>query len=86
MAQFFPTRNASRSSIVHMSSAPRTGYDTMDLKPGPAVIKADKTDQDTAELYGDSESIIGKWFQRTGKRKEVCMPRFNGHAIVLLLL
>lgn len=29
------------------------------------------THWDTAELYGDSESIIGKWFKRTGKRNEI---------------
>ncbi|KIP07253.1 hypothetical protein PHLGIDRAFT_105991 [Phlebiopsis gigantea 11061_1 CR5-6] len=26
---------------------------------------------DTADLYGDSEDLIGKWFKRTGKRGEV---------------
>lgn len=27
---------------------------------------------DSAALYGDSEELLGRWFQRTGKRKEVC--------------
>ena len=26
---------------------------------------------DTADMYGDSEDLLGKWFQRTGKRDEV---------------
>ncbi|KAI0313888.1 NADP-dependent oxidoreductase domain-containing protein [Amylostereum chailletii] len=26
---------------------------------------------DTADVYGDNEDIIGKWFARTGKRKEI---------------
>ncbi|KAJ6589504.1 Aldo keto reductase [Mycena capillaripes] len=26
---------------------------------------------DTADLYGDSEELIGKWFKRTGKRDEI---------------
>ncbi|KAH9884333.1 NADP-dependent oxidoreductase domain-containing protein [Xylariomycetidae sp. FL2044] len=28
------------------------------------------THWDSAALYGDSEELLGKWFQRTGKRKE----------------
>ena len=26
---------------------------------------------DSAALYGDSEELVGRWFQRTGKRREV---------------
>lgn len=26
---------------------------------------------DTADIYGDSEDLIGKWFKRTGKRDEI---------------
>jgi aryl-alcohol dehydrogenase-like predicted oxidoreductase len=26
---------------------------------------------DSADLYGDSEDLIGKWFKRTGKRDDV---------------
>ncbi|KAG6805054.1 hypothetical protein H0H92_000936, partial [Tricholoma furcatifolium] len=29
------------------------------------------THWDTADLYGDSEELIGKWFKRTGKRNEI---------------
>ena len=26
---------------------------------------------DSAALYGDSEDLVGNWFERTGKRKDV---------------
>ena len=26
---------------------------------------------DTADAYDDSEDLLGKWFERTGKRNEV---------------
>lgn len=26
---------------------------------------------DSAQMYGDSEELLGKWFVRTGKRKDV---------------
>ena len=26
---------------------------------------------DTADVYGDNEDVIGKWFARTGKREEI---------------
>ncbi|KAF7793535.1 hypothetical protein EIP86_004649 [Pleurotus ostreatoroseus] len=29
------------------------------------------TNWDTANVYGDSEELIGKWFKRTGKRSEI---------------
>lgn len=29
------------------------------------------THWDSAALYGDSEELLGKWFARTGKRKDV---------------
>ncbi|KAF8229253.1 Aldo/keto reductase [Tricholoma matsutake] len=29
------------------------------------------THWDTADIYGDSEDLLGKWFKRTGKRKEI---------------
>ncbi len=29
---------------------------------------------DSAALYGDSEELLGKWFQRTGKRDDVHQP------------
>ncbi|CAF9923888.1 MAG: hypothetical protein GOMPHAMPRED_003477 [Gomphillus americanus] len=29
------------------------------------------TNWDSSDIYGDNEDLIGKWFQRTGKRKEI---------------
>lgn len=26
---------------------------------------------DSADIYGDSEDLLGKWFKRTGKRNEI---------------
>lgn len=33
---------------------------------------------DTADMYGDSEDLIGKWFKRTGKRNEVILRCLSG--------
>ena len=30
---------------------------------------------DSADMYGDSEDLVGKWFKRTGKRDEVWWTR-----------
>jgi aryl-alcohol dehydrogenase-like predicted oxidoreductase len=30
-----------------------------------------ETNWDSADVYGDNEDLIGKWFKRTGKRDEV---------------
>ncbi|KAI2635717.1 putative aldo-keto reductase [Hypomontagnella submonticulosa] len=35
---------------------------------------------DSAALYGDSEELLGKWFQRTGKRKDIFLTtKFGNH-------
>ncbi|KAI0296285.1 NADP-dependent oxidoreductase domain-containing protein [Multifurca ochricompacta] len=36
-----------------------------------AVYESGCTNWDTADVYGDSEELIGKWFKRTGKRNEI---------------
>ncbi|KAJ7916868.1 NADP-dependent oxidoreductase domain-containing protein [Mycena leptocephala] len=36
-----------------------------------AAYAAGCTMWDTADLYGDSEELLGKWFKRTGKRDEI---------------
>jgi aryl-alcohol dehydrogenase-like predicted oxidoreductase len=34
---------------------------------------------DTADVYGDSEDLIGKWFQRSGKRNDIFVAtKFGG--------
>ncbi|KAJ0107294.1 hypothetical protein J7T55_015759 [Diaporthe amygdali] len=38
------------------------------------------THWDSAALYGDSEELLGKWFQRTGKRSEIFLAtKFGNH-------
>ncbi|KAI4098390.1 MAG: hypothetical protein LQ339_006445 [Xanthoria mediterranea] len=38
------------------------------------------THWDSAALYGDSEELLGKWFQRTGKRKDIFLAtKFGNH-------
>ncbi|KAL2132537.1 hypothetical protein VTI74DRAFT_3697 [Chaetomium olivicolor] len=34
---------------------------------------------DSAALYGDSEDLLGKWFQRTGKRKDIFLATKFGN-------
>lgn len=36
---------------------------------------------DTADVYGDNEDLIGKWFQRTGKRSEIFLATKFGAAV-----
>ncbi|KAH7928626.1 Aldo/keto reductase [Leucogyrophana mollusca] len=36
-----------------------------------AAYESGCTFWDTANIYGDSEELIGKWFKRTGKRNEI---------------
>ncbi|KZV67260.1 Aldo/keto reductase [Peniophora sp. CONT] len=36
-----------------------------------AVYESGCTNWDTADVYGDSEDLIGKWFKRTGKRNAI---------------
>lgn len=35
------------------------------------LVELGCTNWDTADVYGDSEVLIGKWFKRTGKRDEI---------------
>ncbi|KDR78218.1 hypothetical protein GALMADRAFT_245281 [Galerina marginata CBS 339.88] len=36
-----------------------------------AAVEAGCTNWDSADVYGDSEDLVGKWFKRTGKRNEI---------------
>jgi aryl-alcohol dehydrogenase-like predicted oxidoreductase len=36
-----------------------------------ALYEAGCTNWDTANVYGDSEELLGKWFKRTGKRDKI---------------
>jgi aryl-alcohol dehydrogenase-like predicted oxidoreductase len=37
---------------------------------------------DTADIYGDSEDLIGKWFKRTGKRDDIFLATKVSRSIV----
>ncbi|KAI0938383.1 hypothetical protein AcV5_000077 [Taiwanofungus camphoratus] len=41
------------------------------LKVLDALYENGCTNWDTADIYGDSEILIGKWFKKTGKRNEI---------------
>ncbi|KAI5897034.1 Aldo/keto reductase [Schizophyllum commune H4-8] len=47
-------------------------------------IPKDKTDEgrlkDTSDVYGDNEDLIGKWFERTGKRDDIFLATKFGLA------
>ncbi|KDR76498.1 hypothetical protein GALMADRAFT_210475 [Galerina marginata CBS 339.88] len=36
-----------------------------------AALEAGETNWDSADVYGDNEDLIGKWFKRTGKRGDI---------------
>ncbi|KAL4904329.1 hypothetical protein BDW74DRAFT_168378 [Aspergillus multicolor] len=36
---------------------------------------------DTAQLYGDSEELLGRWFERTGKRDEIFLATKFGNKV-----
>ena len=38
------------------------------------------TNWDTADVYGDNEALIGRWFARTGKRSEIFLATKYGFA------
>lgn len=39
------------------------------------------THWDSAQLYGDSEELLGKWFERTGKRSEIFLATKFGNKV-----
>jgi len=44
-----------------------------------AVYDSGCTFWDTADIYGDNEELIGKWFKKTGKRNEIFLAtKFGG--------
>ncbi|QRV78519.1 aldo/keto reductase family protein [Ceratobasidium sp. AG-Ba] len=53
------------------SEAGKTGDDESRFKVLDKLLELGCTNWDTANIYGDSENLIGKWFKRTGKRDQV---------------
>ncbi|PFH44832.1 hypothetical protein AMATHDRAFT_10675 [Amanita thiersii Skay4041] len=49
----------------------QVGSDEERFKVLDAVFEEGCTFWDTADIYGDSEDLVGKWFKRTGKRDEI---------------
>ncbi|RDB21928.1 Aldo-keto reductase yakc [NADP(+)] [Hypsizygus marmoreus] len=47
------------------------GSDEERFKVLDAAYEQGCTHWDTADVYGDSEQLIGKWFKRTGKRNDI---------------
>ncbi|KAI1634043.1 putative aldo-keto reductase [Biscogniauxia mediterranea] len=75
-------------------SVPALGFGLMDLShkaygsvPGEEVLLSilDRalelgcTHWDTSDLYGDNESLVGKWFKRTGKRDQIFLATKFGY-------
>ncbi|CUA69093.1 hypothetical protein RSOLAG22IIIB_03771 [Rhizoctonia solani] len=47
------------------------GDDETRFKVLDRLVELGCTNWDTADIYGDSEELIGKWFKRTGKRNQI---------------
>ena len=43
------------------------------------ALELGATNWDSADVYADSEDLIGKWFARTGKRDEIFLATKFGH-------
>ncbi|KAL0957972.1 hypothetical protein HGRIS_000149 [Hohenbuehelia grisea] len=50
------------------------------LKVLDAVHASGSTFWDTADVYGDSEELLGKWFKKSGKRKDIFLASKFGLA------
>ncbi|KAI9455551.1 NADP-dependent oxidoreductase domain-containing protein [Boletus coccyginus] len=66
----YPTRQIGRDN----TRVSAIGFGAMDeerFKVLDAAFESGCTFWDTANVYGDSEELIGKWFKRTGKRDQI---------------
>ncbi|KAI0314355.1 NADP-dependent oxidoreductase domain-containing protein [Amylostereum chailletii] len=58
------------------------GTDEERLQFLDAVYASGETFWDTADVYGDSEKLLGKWFQRSGKRDDIFLATKVGFIFV----
>ncbi|ESK95457.1 aldo-keto reductase [Moniliophthora roreri MCA 2997] len=57
----------------------KVGPDEERFKVLDAALALGSNHWDSANIYGDSEELIGKWFKRTGKRNEIFLTsKFGG--------
>lgn len=47
------------------------GSDEERFKVLDRAVELGATNWDSADMYGDNEDLLGKWFKRTGKRNEI---------------
>ncbi|KAI0765200.1 Aldo/keto reductase [Fomes fomentarius] len=84
-----PTRkigDSEVSSIGYGAMGIAAYYDTVlpdeeRLKVLDGVYESGCTHWDTADVYADSEQLIGKWFKKTGKRNEIFLATKFGFII-----
>ncbi|KAI9745046.1 MAG: hypothetical protein M1818_001324 [Claussenomyces sp. TS43310] len=89
-----PTQLPTRSMGRNGPQVPALGFGLMGLSsfygvPTPDEERLKLLDRvyelgclhwDTAALYGDSEELLGRWFQQTGKRNEIFLAtKFGNH-------
>ena len=82
----YPAKKANNSRYLAFYGVPAADEERFELLN--RVYELGCVHWDSAALYGDSEELIGKWFQRTGKRREVSQvgPVIVSHKVMLSLI
>ncbi|KAL9003142.1 MAG: hypothetical protein Q9188_003964 [Gyalolechia gomerana] len=77
------SRSLGKNELAHNSRQAFYGVPTSDEDRYALLDRAQDLGcihWDSAALYGDSEELLGRWFQRTGKRKEIFLAtKFGNH-------
>ena len=60
----------------------KTESDEERLKFLDRVYELGETNWDSADMYADSEDLIGKWFKRTGKRNDIFLATKFGNLVL----